>query len=76
MVVVPGFSDDEDIWFLEGAQFNNCSPFVVVRNTPTDVDMHNMQSRCGEGGVAQHGWCVQGGEGVFPWFILCLSPTS
>ena len=74
VIVVSGFCDDEDIWFLEGAQFNNRSPFVVVRNTTTNVAMQNMQSRCG-GGWGCPAWlvCPRGG-GVVPLVHPLLEP--
>jgi hypothetical protein len=42
VIVVPRFCKDEDVWFLEGAQFNYCSPLVVLRNATTNIDMHNV----------------------------------
>ena len=44
MIIVSRLSDDEDIWFLEGAQFDNGTPFVEVCDAPSDVYMHDMQS--------------------------------
>jgi hypothetical protein len=75
VIVVTRLSNDEDIRFLEGTQFNNSTSFVKVRNTPSNVDMHNMQSRGGEGGGTQQRWFVQGGKGVLPGFVICVCST-
>jgi hypothetical protein len=65
VIIVSRLSDDENIWFLKGAQFNNDSPFVEVRDASTDVDMHYMQSRP-RVGVPNRVGLSRGGRGWSP----------